>query len=201
MAKTQTHVLRILILVVVLLLAALIWNAYTPVEVEEVVDEQTLDGGGTDEHGCLGPAGFSWDEEISACIRTWELEEEEARSAAAVAVDRLGESVGLTVLEVQALECESECYVVKLEVGEEHPKERKHLTITDGEVTDVTLTPAECEKLGGEPLNTLDGAECAEDEENVGDVTGFISPNVCCVAPETEEVEEGVEDETEETEE
>jgi len=194
MAKTQTYVLRILILVVVLLLAALVWNAYTPVEVEEVNDEQELVGGEVGEHGCVAPAGYSWSEEVGACIRTWELGETEALAAAAMAVDKIGESVGLTVLEVQALECEGECYVVKLEVGEEHPKERKHLTITDGEITHVTLTPAECQKLGGEPLNTVGGEECAEEDENVGDVTGFISPNVCCVAPETEEVDEDTEE-------
>ena len=28
-------------------------------------------GGERDEHGCLGPAGYSWDEEIQACARNW----------------------------------------------------------------------------------------------------------------------------------
>lgn len=34
-------------------------------------------GGDRDEHGCLGPAGFSWNEEEQECVREWE--EGEAR--------------------------------------------------------------------------------------------------------------------------
>lgn len=30
-----------------------------------------LIGGQTDEHGCLGPAGFSWNETMQKCVRPW----------------------------------------------------------------------------------------------------------------------------------
>lgn len=29
-------------------------------------------GGQRDEHGCLGPAGYTWDESLKACVRPWE---------------------------------------------------------------------------------------------------------------------------------
>lgn len=43
-----------------------------------------------------------------------------------------------------------------------------------------SMSPEECIALGGEPLNTVGGATCGEGEENLGDVVGFISPNICC---------------------
>ncbi len=33
-------------------------------------DEQMI-GGEKDEHGCLGPAGYSWNESENACVREW----------------------------------------------------------------------------------------------------------------------------------
>jgi len=33
--------------------------------------DKELIGGNRDEHGCLGPAGYSYDEEIGACVRSW----------------------------------------------------------------------------------------------------------------------------------
>lgn len=43
-----------------------------------------------------------------------------------------------------------------------------------------SMSPEECIALGGEPLNTVGGASCGEGEENLGEVVGFISPNICC---------------------
>ncbi|MBN2307065.1 hypothetical protein JXD20_03710 [Candidatus Peregrinibacteria bacterium] len=43
-----------------------------------------------------------------------------------------------------------------------------------------SMSPEECIALGGEPLNIVGGATCAEGEENLGEVVGFISPNICC---------------------
>lgn len=43
------------------------------------------------------------------------------------------------------------------------------------------LSPQECEKLGGRTLNIVGGSTCDENEENIGKVVGFISPNICCV--------------------
>ena len=70
-------------------------------------------GGERDEHGCLGPAGYSWDKDIAACIRTWELEEDDSRKAAKTAVESLGQIEGLTVVEVLVARCPG-CFTVKL---------------------------------------------------------------------------------------
>lgn len=38
----------------------------------EAIPAPTLVGGDKDEHGCIGSAGYSWDEEKQECIRPWE---------------------------------------------------------------------------------------------------------------------------------
>ena len=35
-------------------------------------ENTTVIGGETDEHGCLGPAGYSWNETEGKCVREWE---------------------------------------------------------------------------------------------------------------------------------
>ena len=62
----------------------------------EPVKEEELIGGNRDEHGCLGPAGYSYDEEIGACIRYWELNPE-YRQLVQIAVEHLGKDSGLTL--------------------------------------------------------------------------------------------------------
>lgn len=44
-----------------------------------------LIGGQTDEHGCLGPAGYSWCEVKQKCLRVWEESCESANSAVQMA--------------------------------------------------------------------------------------------------------------------
>ena len=90
-------------------------------------------GGETDENGCLGPAGYSYDEEIGACTRVWEIENENTRKAAKMAVEEVGKSKGLTVTEVLVLRCPG-CFTVTLQVGEKHPKENVAVNIVDWEV-------------------------------------------------------------------
>jgi hypothetical protein len=76
-------------------------------------------GGQRDEHGCLGPAGYSYDADVGACTRNWEIKEENQKQAAKIAVDFIrseyGEKVklGLTVVEVILAKCPG-CFVVKL---------------------------------------------------------------------------------------
>lgn len=72
-------------------------------------------GGQRDEHGCLGPAGYSWSEDIGACIRTWELDESQQK-AAKIAVESVNNIKGTTVIEVETLRCPG-CFNVKLELG------------------------------------------------------------------------------------
>ncbi len=44
----------------------------TKEQATEKSDDDMLIGGQKDEHGCLGPAGYSWCEAKQKCLRTWE---------------------------------------------------------------------------------------------------------------------------------
>jgi hypothetical protein len=83
-------------------------DSYKPGECPQLI------GGQRDEHGCLGPAGYSWNPEINACARVWELETEEQIRAAQVAVDSYGPENGLTVTSVLAKSCTG-CFEVELD--------------------------------------------------------------------------------------
>ena len=68
-------------------------------------------GGQRDDHGCLGPAGYSWNEDLGACTRSWELNETQ-KEAAKIAIAPL--SYYVTVTEVVAGDCNG-CFTVKLQ--------------------------------------------------------------------------------------
>jgi len=68
-------------------------------------------GGDTDEHGCLLMAGYSWNESIGACLREWELNENQ-REAARIAVAPL--SFYVTVTRVDVARCPG-CFAVHLQ--------------------------------------------------------------------------------------
>jgi hypothetical protein len=87
---------------------------------EPVQGPDQLIGGQRDEHGCLGPAGYSWDAEIGACIRTWELNENQ-RQAAKIAVATIGQQEGLTVVDVLVARCPG-CFTVDLDKYQEKTK-------------------------------------------------------------------------------
>ena len=61
-------------------------------------------GGETDDHGCRGGAGYTYNDDIGACIRPLELKLEDQRKAARIAVDYLGRQSGLSIVKVEALE-------------------------------------------------------------------------------------------------
>lgn len=79
--------------------------------------EQQLIGGQRDDHRCLGPAGYSWNEEIGACARQWELDKSQVQ-AAKLAVAKIGQTKGLTVVEVLTLKCPG-CFDVKFDTYQE----------------------------------------------------------------------------------
>jgi|OM-RGC.v1.016579354 hypothetical protein len=147
-------------------------------EAPATAQDKPLVGGERDEHGCLGPAGYSWSEAATACLREWEVDGEGSRQAVKTAVGHLGWQSDATVVEVAQARCPG-CFLVKLEKNSTN--ERKTVTIDNWQVRAASLTPEECQALGGTPLNTMGGATCAQDEENLGEVSGFISPNICCV--------------------
>jgi len=74
-------------------------------------------GGERDLNGCLTPAGYSWDEEVGACTRTWELEGLEKQAARMAVV--VQSFYPVTVVDVKEGGCEY-CFVVTLQ-GESEP--------------------------------------------------------------------------------
>ncbi len=97
-------------------------------------------GGERDEHGCLGPAGYSWDEEIRACVRTWELDESQ-KEAAEIAVEQVGSEKYLTVTKVETLRCLG-CFIIELEKGEE--RDVISVELSDWDVISETLVRHTC---------------------------------------------------------
>ena len=139
--------------------------------------KEPIIGGETDEHGCLGAAGYTWNENVQACLREWELNDNQ-KQAAKIAVEEVGYEKGLVIIRVDVARCPG-CFLVTIKKQDKQIK----VSLVDWEVTDIqeSLSPEECENLGGRNLNIVGGAECYDNETNVGDVVGFISPNVCCV--------------------
>ena len=145
----------------------------TEVETEEV--EEIIVGGDKDEHECIGTAGYRFDEEIGACIRDWELDKDQ-RKAAKIGVEVLGLE-NPTIIEVLTARCPG-CFTVTL--GAEN--NRLKVTIQDWLVVEQSMTPEECTSQGGRTVNIVGGSGCEAGEEQIGEVTGFISPNICCKA-------------------
>ena len=138
------------------------------------IQEQIV-GGDKDEHECIGTAGYRFDEEIGACIRDWELDESQ-KKAAKIGVEAL-DLENPTIIEVLTARCLG-CFTVTLEAG----KNRLKVTIQDWLVVEQSMTPEECISQGGRTVNTTGGSGCEAGEEQTGEVTGFISPNICCKA-------------------
>ena len=133
-------------------------------------------GGDGDEHGCLAAStGYTYNESVNACIREWDLNENQRR-AARIAVDSVEYELGLTVVQVAVARCPG-CFMVELEKG----RDRIKITLENWGIKEVSLTPEECLDLGGKAVNVVGGANCYENETNFGEVAGFISPNICCV--------------------
>lgn len=93
-------------------------------------------GGQRDEHGCLTPAGYSWDEEVGACVRSWELDDNQ-KQVAKTAVDYVGYEYATTITEVLAKDCDG-CFEVKLEQGED----RNMITVEIEDMTAISKTVA-----------------------------------------------------------
>ena len=74
----------------------------------EEIEDTSIVGGDKDEHGCKGTAGYSWDKEVGACIRSWELNTYQ-RNATKIVTDTL--NFDITILDVEILRCRG-CFVV-----------------------------------------------------------------------------------------
>lgn len=109
-----------ILIAVTILLIVLAGIFYVSSQDEELV------GGERDAKGCLTAAGYSFNDDIGACVREFELTGD-TRRAAQVAVDEVGERYALTVVAVETNECEG-CFVVSLESGAERTRQEVPLS-------------------------------------------------------------------------
>lgn len=100
-------------------------------------DDNNIIGGQRDENGCLGPAGYTFVERIGACARDWEIDTEDKRQAAKIAVEHVGFKKGLTVIDVEVLKCPG-CFDVSLD--------RKIVSLRNWEVSSMDGLDLELEK-------------------------------------------------------
>jgi len=77
-----------------------------------------LVGNDSDEHGCKGSAGYSWNGSIGACVREWELDESQ-REAARIAVSPIS-ARPYTIIGVETLKCPG-CFNVKMQYADSAP--------------------------------------------------------------------------------
>lgn len=70
----------------------------------------------TDAYGCLLSSGYSYNVEIGACARSWELNNTDAKSAAKVAADLLSHPRGLVISSIEKTSCVN-CFTVHLKKG------------------------------------------------------------------------------------
>lgn len=87
-------------------------------------------GGERDSHGCLTTAGYSFDDEVGACLRSFEMTPD-IKQAAKLAVEHAGRGYALTVVSFNSFE-EPGAYDIFFERGEERVREAVY--IRGGEV-------------------------------------------------------------------
>ncbi|MBU0758347.1 MAG: hypothetical protein KKF44_09835 [Nanoarchaeota archaeon] len=75
--------------------------------------EQNRIGGDRDDHGCLVAAGYSFDADVGACTRSWELDEHEKEVVRNVLLVQSYSSY--TVVSVEKVEVCDDCYDVTLQ--------------------------------------------------------------------------------------
>ncbi len=101
----------------VLILVLVLLGGCVKQTIQENQEQKQLIGGQRDEHGCLGPAGYSWDDSARACIRSFELDDFD-KYVARMAVDIVGQQKGLTVVKIikeNIVGCK-DCVVVQLDL-------------------------------------------------------------------------------------
>jgi hypothetical protein len=152
----------------IILLITLLYCTYN-------VKKEPLIGGERDEHGCLGPAGYSYNETLGACVREWELDTTQ-REVAKIAITSKIKEYGLTIIEISKDNCLG-CFTVKVEVL----GHQRTIGVYSWDLINVSLTSDECIAQGGRNLNVVSREKCYTNETNIGKVTDFISPNICCV--------------------
>lgn len=147
---------------VVLIIAGLMF-------VNKSKEESMIIGGQRDAQGCLLPAGYSYDNEIGACVRKWELDDGGKIKAAISAASELKKTVssyGLTVVEVEVFKCPG-CYRVAFEKEQKkYEVNLKNWNVAEDSFEKETISSfAECTAAGNPVIETYP-RQCNFDGEN-----------------------------------
>jgi len=113
------------IIIIVVLLVCVVGLFYYFKNKETPSIQDTPIGGSRDTNGCLGSAGYSFSEEVGACLRTFELTPD-IMKAAKIAVDSIGRGYALTVVSFNSYE-EVGAYDIMLERGVERIKQTVYI--------------------------------------------------------------------------
>ena len=82
-----------------------------------IISNSSSLGGQRDQYGCLAGAGYSWDPDIFACIRSWEFTNDNQRTAARISTNAISWEKGTTILGVESNDCTG-CFTVNIQKGE-----------------------------------------------------------------------------------
>lgn len=101
--KKKINLILIILIILIIIITGLI--------IYYIINQNSILGGDRDSHGCIGSAGYSWNDSVGACIREWEFDENQRK---AVRIATLPLSYRVTAIDVQPLRCPG-CFIIKLQ--------------------------------------------------------------------------------------
>jgi hypothetical protein len=128
---------------------------------------ENLIGGQTDEHGCPGAAGYSWNKDVKACIREWELNENQ-KKAAKIAVEYVNPMKGVTIKSVDVARCPG-CFQVNLILGLNSGNKEVSVTLENWQVKIDTF---EACANAGNPIMESYPRQCSANGQTFVEKTG-----------------------------
>ena len=140
-----------LFLILGILLISLVYAEQNQVRGNERVPNSMMIGGDTDEHGCMGPAGYSWNKTENKCVREWESGEQryqemhENMIQAGIYTNEQGQELEIQERENNRIELKTkdvEAYT-QLNITSEQVQNRTRLKIklSNGQDTEVKIMP------------------------------------------------------------
>lgn len=199
--KKRNHPLYISVIIILIIAITIILINNTPLQEAlcQTADnsqetKEPLVGGERDLHGCLGPAGYTYDQEIQACIRTWELDQSQ-KKATKIAVQHIKPYFSLTISQVVSTGCNG-CFSLQLtdkdfkeieiildnwEVVEENKDktpETFQITSLESKEDEIILTKDQCTNQQGKIRDSYMG--CYSFEIRLGNIMNSEDVEVCC---------------------
>jgi len=127
-------------------------------------------GGDTDEGGCLIGAGYSYNKDIGACIRSWELDESQQK-AAKIAVENIDPIKGTTITKVETLRCPG-CFDVYIKLNLNSGEQDMLIRLVNWEVSEEVkeITNFEECAAAGNPVMESYPRQCGADGKTFTEV-------------------------------